>query len=952
MKKLFASIFSFLCISVMSAQVLSWQGGTTPEQNQPGTLLFDRTGTPLATTNVIYAHIGVTLNGQQWQNVIGTWGNNTQQPQLTLVSGNIFSLQLTPSIQQFFNVNAGAITRINVVFRNAAGTTQTADLEINVGGFQVTLNTPAEDSNTIIASGGNLQISASNTGGNANYVLTANGQTLNTANGVSTYSFNHTNITSNQVYNLAVTQGSITFNKRFNVIVNPGANLLAMPAGVEDGINYNPNDPTKAILVLDAPFKDFIYVAGSFNNYQPDNNYAMKRNPDSSKFWLELTGLTPGEVYTFQYWVVATNPIANSPALVKCADPYSHLVLSNFDDPWIPASSYPNMPAYPEGQFREVTVLQTGQTPYPWSDATLNFQKPAKEDLVFYEVLVRDFDQNRTYQDLIDRMDYFVNLKINALKIMPVMEFEGNESWGYNTSFHLAIDKFYGPENKLKELIDLCHQNGIAVVFDLVLNHVYGRNPLVRMWMNDPDGDGWGPPSTQNPYLNTVATHSYSVGEDFNHQQARTRYYSKRVIKRFIEDFKIDGFRWDLTKGFTQNCPPGPNQESCTNGYHQDRVDVLREYADYAWSLDPNHYVIFEHLGTDNEEQQWANYRINEGKGIMLWGKMTDEYNQLTMGFNEGANINRMGHLSRGFQAARLVGYAESHDEERIMYRNITFGNNFPNHNVQNLNVALSRMPAMGAVSLLVPGPKMIWHFGELGKEISIFTCSNGTINPPNAGPPGDCKLDTKPQPHWAENWMGVPARRRIYDEWAKMILLKRSEPVFRSSYAISPDGSNLRQRIYVWNDNLPANQLRNVVIIANFAVTAQNVNPSFPYGGTWYNLMDETPFQVTNTQATINLQPGEYRIFGNQLAVLSNESVEDIAAFQVYPNPTTDAFYVNAPTSTVEVFTITGQLVKSFKGEFPSAQAFSVQGMQKGIYMVRVKDKNNRENTLKLVIQ
>jgi 1,4-alpha-glucan branching enzyme len=54
---------------------------------------------------------------------------------------------------------------------------------------------------------------------------------------------------------------------------------------------------------------------------------------------------------------------------------------------------------------------------------------------------------------------------------MPVMEFEGNESWGYNTSFHMALDKFYGTSDKLKEFIDLCHQNGIAVILDVALNH-------------------------------------------------------------------------------------------------------------------------------------------------------------------------------------------------------------------------------------------------------------------------------------------------------------------------------------------------------------------------------------------------------------------------------------------------------------------------------------------------
>src|SRR5690606_33091364 len=127
---------------------------------------------------------------------------------------------------------------------------------------------------------------------------------------------------------------------------------------------------------------------------------------------------------------------------------------------------FENLPPYPAGQEREVTVLQTGANAFynfTWSDATNNFVKPSKKDLVIYEVLVRDFDANRTYQNLIDRINYFKDLNINAIQLMPVMEFEGNESWGYNTAFHMALDKRYGSPAKLKEFVDICHQNGIAV---------------------------------------------------------------------------------------------------------------------------------------------------------------------------------------------------------------------------------------------------------------------------------------------------------------------------------------------------------------------------------------------------------------------------------------------------------------------------------------------------------
>lgn len=924
-----------------------------------------------ANTPKVYMHAGIGGDDNAFGfSVIGNWGQDDNIGLMTNNGNGTWSITITPST--YFGLNATQIanaTKLGLVFRNALGSQELkkpqtpsgcADFIFDVGAFQVSLTSPTNNSALILNSGGSINVAATNTNGNANYVLRANGTPINTQNNISSYNFTVSNITSNQNYELQVTQGATTITRRFSAIVNPGTVVQGLPANVEDGINYNPTDPTKAILVLDAPGKDFIYVAGTFNNYQPDGNFAMRKDPSSSKFWLELNNLVPGQIYNYQYWVVDQTPIANSPSLVRTADPYSTLVLSNFDDPWIPASSYPNIPAYPAGQQREVTVLQTGQTPYNWSPATLNFVKPKKEDLVIYEILVRDFDANRNYQDLINRIDYLKNLNINAIHLMPVMEYEGNESWGYNTSFHMALDKFYGTSDKLKEFIDLCHQNGIAIILDLAINHAFGRNPMVRMWMNDPDGDGWGLPTEENPYFNTVPRHSYNVGEDFNHQQPRTKYYTKRVIKHWIEEFKIDGIRWDLTKGFTQNC--GPNNDPCTNAYQQDRVDVLREYADYSWSLDPTHYVIFEHLGEDGEEQQWANYRINEtpSKGVMMWGKMTDQYNELTMGF-ASQNIGRATHTSRGFNARRLIAYGESHDEERLMYKNLQFGNNFqPAHNVRTLPVALGRMSTYGATLFTIPGPKMIWHFSDLGMENSIFTCTNGTVNLPDIAPAGDCKLDTKPQPQWVNNWLNMtdPNRRQIYLDWARMISMRINEPVFEGNVAISPEPNsggqpqNLRQRIYVWDDSLPTSTLKNVVVLANYSVANQNMNPSFPYTGMWYDLMTNTPFNVTSTTATISVPAGGYRIFGNQPALLNDTNFQLNESVSLYPNPANESFSINVATTKVEIYSITGQLVKRYENDFTEESTFSISDLNKGVYVVKATDSFNREKTMKLIKQ
>ncbi len=950
--KNFYFIFVYLLFSNIIFSQASWQGAITPESNQSATILFDKTGTGLATySGTIYAHTGVTLNGAAWSNVIGSWGNNTTQPSLTLVSGNIFKLVLTPTILAYYGVTSGVVSKINLVFRNAAGDAQSTDLILNVGAFQSTLVQPTENSTTIINSGGSLTVSANNTGGNASYTLKANGVSINSTSSATTYSFTHNSITSNQNYELVVSFGGATQSKFFNVMLNPVTVSQALPSStLIDGINYN-SDTSKATLVLDAPGKDFVYVAGSFNNYQPDASFAMKKDATSGKFWLELTGLTAGVNYNYQYWVADATPTVGSPALVKTADPYSTLVLSPFDDPYIPASNYPNIPTYPSGQEREVTVLKTGETAYNWQ--VTNFNKPKKEDLIVYEVLIRDFDATRSFQGLINRMDYFKNLKVNAIQLMPVMEFEGNESWGYNTSYHMALDKFYGTKEKMKEFVDLCHQNGIAVILDVALNHAFGRNAMNRMWMNDPDGDGWGDPASDSPYFNMIATHSYSVGSDFNHQQSRTQNYVKRVVKQWIQEFKIDGFRWDLTKGFTQNAT---GSDANTNAYQQDRVDVLKNYADYAWSLDPTHYAIFEHLGADNEEKEWANYRLSEtpSKGVMMWSEMTYAYSQLAGGYASGADIYRIGSDAHaGFLGKRVIGYPESHDKERLLYTAMTAGNvvgSAPPFG--NLNNALGRMSAIGASFLLVPGPKMIWHFAALGMQNSIYDCNNGTVNTESDSTPGNCKLNTKPQPQWTENWLGVSQRAKIYNDWAKMISLKINEPVFEGSYAISPDANNVKQRIYIYDNALPSTQLKNVVVLANFSVANLNIVPSFPYSGTWYNLMDNTSINVTDVNAVITINSGQFLIYGNKLATLQINDVELTMEIGLFPNPTSNYFTIDAPTSKVEIYSLTGQLVKSFKSNFNSESQFEVNDLNNGIYLVKVTDTNDREATLKLVKQ
>src|SRR6202008_4668428 len=146
------------------------------------------------------------------------------------------------------------------------------------------------------------------------------------------------------------------------------------------------------------------------------------------------------------------------------------------------------------------------------------------------------------------------------------------------------------------------------------------------------------------------------------------------------------------------------------------------------------------HLCAKDEEQALQNL------GFLLWGggRENKAYNEATMGYNSNSNISSIVYSSndRGFTNPYLVGYMESHDEERLMYKNLTFGNASGGYDVKNTVTALRRMEAASSLFLTIPGPKMIWEFGERGYDKSIFACIDNSVPQPYGA--DNCKLSRK----------------------------------------------------------------------------------------------------------------------------------------------------------------------------------------------------------------
>ena len=848
----------------------------------------------------------------------GSWTSSNEVQKLTNNGNGNYSITFTPTT--FYNRNDIGSIGMLIKAKDGSGDKKSQDQTYQVGSFQLTLNSPST-STTILNSGQTLSINAT-TSLSANYTLKANGTVIDQKTNLTTYNLSPT-VTQNTTYVLEATNNGETKSTTFQAIVKPTITEASLPSGMKDGINLNPSDNTKATLVFYAPSKEFIHLIGSFNNWQINDTYLLKKDSAKDRFWIEITGLTPQTDYSYQYIIDAD---------LRVADPYSTVVLTESNDQYINATTYPNLPNYPTGKTNHaVTLLRTGDVPYVWK--TTNFKKPAKTDLVIYEILIRDFDALHSYDAVKARLDYLEELGVNAIEFMPVMEFDGNESWGYNPSFHMALDKYYGNTTSFKQFIDECHKRGIAVIIDVAFNHASGQNPYYRMWNTDNGGYG-GQASPNSPFFNQTATHSYSVFNDFNHSKQATQDYVKRISQYWIDEYKIDGFRWDLTKGFTQNC--SDSNQTCTNAYQQDRVDVLKEYADYQWDLDPNFYIIFEHLGTNNEETQWVNYRLSEGKGIMVWGNHNHQYNQATMGFGSESDFSWISYKNRGWSVPANVSYMESHDEERLMYKNLQFGNSNGSYNIKNLDTALERIELAGAFYFTVPGPKMIWQFGELGYDISIN--QNGrTGNKPIL---------------W--NYLSNEGRRDIKNTWSKLIKLKLKYEIFETSdFTLNVGSSNGLNTIHLTKTD--ATDIKYITIIGNFGITTQSVNPNFQKTGTWYNLLkDNTTKTVTNTTELISLAPGEFKVFGDKPETLSSEDSTIIKnnLLQLYPNPTSTNFSISDKVLEVNIYDITGKKVKKFIKKDIENNLYKVSDLNTGIYFIRIKDTNKNLLTRKLVIK
>ncbi len=578
----------------------------------------------------------------------------------------------------------------------------------------------------------------------------------------------------------------------------------------------------------------------------------------------------------------------------------------------------PGLIDYPTGKTIGIaSVLQTAQEPYNWQ--VNDFVPPKTTDLVVYEMLVRDFTEAHSYKAVADTLDYLENLGINVLELMPVNEFEGNSSWGYNPSFYFAPDKYYGPKNQLKRLVDECHKRGIAVVLDMVLNHSYDQSPLVQMYFTGSH------PSSDNPWYNeqsNFANPDAQWGNDFNHTSTYTRNFVDSVNSYWMSEYRFDGFRFDFTKGFSNTYhsmsdPWGSNYDGA-------RIFILERMANEIWERNEDAIIIFEHLAENSEETVLADH------GILLWGNHNYNYAEASMGYNDGnkSNFSGMSYQVRNWNDPHLLGYMESHDEERIMFKNLNWGNSSAEYDIKIMGNALARIRLASAFFYTIPGPKMIWQFGELGYDYSIDY--NG-------------RLGEKPvRWDYYDDWR----RNYTYNFIAELIKLRVEYDVFET------EDFNLDVGGAMKSIRLNSNDM-NVLVLGNFDVEQGDMPGDFAHTGEWYEYFTGDILQVSDVNMIVPLEPGEHRLYTDvQLETPDiGTTTEDLidkkhSSIRFFPNPVVNDAQLQielqvSTNLTISIFNILGtevlRIAKKPYAEGKQLIDLDLSDLKSGVYFCNI---------------
>lgn len=853
----------------------------------------------------IYAHTGVITNKSTSQSdwkYAPSWGDNNDKYELEYVSANLWKLYIG-DIRTYYGVTdpAETIEKLAFVFRTADCSkegkgTGNSDIFLDVvdAGLQVALESNLPGS-LVTPSTADVHFKVGSTKA-ADLTLTVNGEKIGEASAATLLEVDYRFTTPGDYHVVATaTAGEERTEAVADYCYAEDSAEKPYPGGTPE-MGAVANADGSVTFCLAAPQKRGAIIIGSWNDYRISNEHVMNYcDVDGFRyFWVTVNGLEPGKQYIYYYLVDGT---------LKVGDPYARMVLDPDNDKYIPSSVYPNLPAYPYDKVQGVplAVYQSDMNDYDWT--VTDFKGVAKENLIIYELLLRDFtgtegkaDGNGTVAGALEKLPYLKSLGVNAIELLPINEFNGNISWGYNPNFYFAPDKAYGTPDDYKRFIDACHAEGIAVILDMVFNQSDWQHPWYQMY-----------PVGENPFYNASAPHAYSVLNDWNQGYGLVQRQWHDVIRYWMEEYKVDGYRFDLVKGLGDNDSYANAGDQATNAYNASRVARMRELQKVMETVRPDGYFINENLAGAQEENEMAS------TGQLNWANVNHESDQFAMGYQSESSLRRFYAPYDSRTLGSTVSYMESHDEQRLAYKQDTYGAAGVKGNVE---MSMRRLGSTAAQMLMAPGAHMIWQFSELGNYDNTKN-SNGGNN-------------TDPKPvRW--NLLDNEYRHGLYDSYRALIGIRNGNPEMFAEAAFY-DGTCGSGDWYSGRLLTSRNGDKELFTVVNPKVDEElTMRVEFTGGESDYKVLaksyaTEPTYSVTGK--TVTLAPGAFVVIGStSLTEIEDVPVESISALSV--RGVAGALVIERAPEAVAVYDTTGRKVAE-------AQGACRLTLPQGIYIVR----------------
>tara|TARA_B110000444_G_scaffold28253_1_gene23276 strand:+ start:3699 stop:6437 length:2739 start_codon:yes stop_codon:yes gene_type:complete len=623
---------------------------------------------------------------------------------------------------------------------------------------------------------------------------------------------------------------------------------------IPDFLEFGPSQINDAMyLSIRLPGHQFVQVRINNINYEEDvSTFTLKKDPTLSDVWWTQLELSNG-VYDYEY---------SLPNGATFPDPLSRMIKNNKTRIEIGAGG--------------VTTADD----YEWISE--GYIKPDLDTLIIYELHVDDFSAigngAGTFQHVLEKLNYLKNLGINAIELMPISEFPGIHSWGYDPQIISAINGNYGTPAQFKYFVDQCHANGIAVIIDIIWNHIRSSSPL---WKMQPDYN-------LNPYIkhHEEMNQNEAPGSwgmlDIDHFNSYTIEYINKVHRIWVDEYKVDGFRFDAAAHL---------------GWSTSQLDL----GIYGWSNalkihDSTVYQIAEHLPANINLIENSNFSAGWHDSFHDKLKM-DSHNQYNstldimrqiIGLHEYSNwgtpYTNMNHA---------VKYMVSHDEQSLIQEMVEF-NNF------TMGQALARDKFYATILFTSNGIPMLWQGQEFGFK-------SGWTDQNQNGNWDEEKLSYRPL-DWSI--LDTENGQNHLEHYKKLISLrKRNSALSNGDFYDLYKYTNQGVIVYGYKDERVNSANDQIIIIANFSSNVQNiVDVPFLSNGNWYNVFDSNDVLHTadGNYASYNINAKSAVVYTNnqyQLAIqdsiIQNNITNDVSInnIKLFPNPFNSAISITLET-------------------------------------------------------